>query len=1426
MQPPAYFAEIRSRAQSRWDQLEDDHELAAPWHQLFKQVQSPRHVISELLQNADDARATRASVSINVREFRFSHNGDDFEAQHFASLCRFGYSNKRALHTIGFRGIGFKSTFSLGDEVTLATPTLSVAFHCGRFTQPIWIESQCSPSKETSVSVAFKDELRRAEITKNLSTWLASPASLLFFRSLRHLNLGTGEVRWTSHGQGPTDNSEWVSLAGADAPRVLLVRSDLEEFPEDCVAEIRQERMLSDHDEALFPPCKVEIVLGLEGRLFVVLPTGVETELPFACNAPFIQDPARVKIKDPETSPTNRWLLQRAGTLAARTMLHWLAKTDLTIAERSQAYRLLPRLSSKDDSIEDTCSQIVSDAFFEAIQHENVLLTSSGDLVCKNGCVAMPTWLTDVWDPDLVSAFFDSAQRPLFSTDAESTHREMLIAHGYLTEIINRSVMTVLRSTPLPRPKTLKQLLILWAEVAPFAKPANRFSSISRDFVSRDLRIVPVQARDNLYSAQEVVRLGEKKMQRSEGDWEFLSGFLLVMNPDWPRYIAEQRRSAEANEDERLSQQVEGAERMLQSLGMSESSDAAKVIDQVAVAFFQQNEVKMTDCIRLTQIAAALSVPVSPSFEFFTISGTRRSPTEGSPLIADSRFDLDTFASEEWCSEHLLHENYWKQFSSCTAEEWQEWLESGSGLQGFIPLEKQQTEIHSRPELVRLLKQRGYGAPPVYPHATSDFVFEDWDFPEEHWRHWEGLAQTDKRFWSKLLRRILEQPSAFWSEALESTVLQFANLRSRGVLRSSQRGAPMELDVLPAWLVKLRQKDCLVDTWGMTRQPAELLCRVPETESLLDVEPFVAAELDTVVARPLLSRLGVRDKPSGPDRLLERLKALSTVTNPPVFEVQKWCHRIDQMLPKCSTEEFQEIQSNFKSECLILATDGTWARTDEIFLSSDDHNLPGVSIVHEAIRPLTIWRKIGVEPKPTLDRIIAWLQTLPRNERLTPDLLRRVKEWLPRHAHRIWFDCGCWLNLEGEWVATESLRYSLAMHSLSAWGHLFPAVKKQVADFQRLTSEVVHSDPFAAIPSLSSALFERVQTNSFAAQTSVARPWLKAIGSVLSRIITDSDERTKKIREIARRLSATCWQSTVALETVPYLDGTPAGTATSKEVLWDYTTLYVVDRPITRLIRQISRELARPFDDAEIEDAIKFCIDRTPEHVTAYLEQNFKIAELERGANTISGIERTAVALANDASETVTGASHSAEHQQGDKPFSVDNKSGESNYQPAYESAGGIEDTGDPTVQNRRLQGRHTSQRPRLQSIMDHFFRQTGFSRQRNDERYSHPDGRWIQKRAGMPFPWEMYTGQGNILKRLLFFETCLRRDPLEIPSEIWDACRRAPERHSLIVATVDDKPQELTGTTLVRMVEEGKLVLYPAAYRLSCLAEADEDNS
>ena len=362
MRQSSYFSRIRDGATKRWDQLEGDPELAGPWHQLFRQVQSPRHVVSELLQNADDAGATEATVTIDNGEFIFSHNGQDFDEQQFASLCRFGFSNKRTLHTIGFRGVGFKSTFSLGDEVRLFTPTLSVAFHKGRFTEPRWIESVGTTGGQTEVRVVIQNDGVQPALAENLKEWAGSPASLLFFKSVRRLQVNEQEILWESRGPGPIAGSEWMAVSTRPDQQYLAIRSLEEEFPANALEEIKDERMARD-DDATFPPCRVEIVLGMEGRLFVVLPTGVVTQLPFACNAPFIQDPARMKIKDPALSPTNRWLLKRAGELAAEAMISWVGQSSLAIEERCKAYGLLPDIDRGANSIEGACATIVEEAF-------------------------------------------------------------------------------------------------------------------------------------------------------------------------------------------------------------------------------------------------------------------------------------------------------------------------------------------------------------------------------------------------------------------------------------------------------------------------------------------------------------------------------------------------------------------------------------------------------------------------------------------------------------------------------------------------------------------------------------------------------------------------------------------------------------------------------------------------------------------------------------------------------------------------------------------------------------------------------------------------------------------------------------------------------------------------------------------------------
>ncbi|MEH7911795.1 hypothetical protein V7798_32060 [Rhizobium laguerreae] len=534
-------------------------------------MQSPRHILSELLQNADDAGASDARVSIENDRFVFEHNGEDFIEAHFGSICRFGYSNKRALHTIGFRGIGFKSTFSLGDRVELFTPTLAVAFERDRFTEPHWIAGGRLTSGTTRIEVVIANPLLHREVAKNLDEWLKSPVSLLFFKTIRRLQIGERVIHWQSLGPGPVAQSEWMSLDDKRDDALLLVRSSEEAFPADALDEIRKERMLGAEDSGDFPPCRVEIVLGAKGRLYVVLPTGVETLLPFACNAPFIQDPARIKIKDPETSPTNRWLLKRAGELAAKAMVEWVEQIKTGTQERAAAYGLLPDVDREASTLEGSCAAIVELAFADAIDDRPILLTDEGNVVAAEAAIGIPLPIFDIWPAEQAMALLDEKSRPALCRHVSAADRTKLIHWNMVEEFSKADLLDRLRKRHLPRPSSWRHLLNLWTYIAP---EVTGWQCHDADC----LRIVPVQGKEVLYSASEVVRLGEKKLLQSDEDWEFLAGHLIVLNQNWPRFLAEQRRdNGEAAAGR--GDAVEAAFAVLEEIGLDETSDVNAVVE-------------------------------------------------------------------------------------------------------------------------------------------------------------------------------------------------------------------------------------------------------------------------------------------------------------------------------------------------------------------------------------------------------------------------------------------------------------------------------------------------------------------------------------------------------------------------------------------------------------------------------------------------------------------------------------------------------------------------------------------------------------------------------------------------------------------------------------------------------------------------------
>ncbi|AME28690.1 sacsin N-terminal ATP-binding-like domain-containing protein [Burkholderia sp. PAMC 26561] len=1399
---PPFFEPIRQRASQRWDQLECDPELAGPWHQLFKQVQSPRHILSELLQNADDAGATETSVRIEDRCFVFTHNGEDFKEEHFASLCRFGYSNKRALHTIGFRGIGFKSTFSLGDTVELYTPTLSVAFDRRRFTEPKWLASARTDEGGTKIKVAISDEHRQREVEKNLQDWLKSPVSLLFFKHIRRLRIGDQEVHWGSLGPGPVPGTEWMTLHQDPEQAFLVARSEAEPFPPDALTEIRQERLLGADQDADFPACKVELVLGTKGRLYVVLPTGVETSLPFACNAPFIQDPARLKIKDPETSPTNRWLLERVGTLAAAVMVQWLGQSSSNLGERSRAYGLLPDVDRDDSSLEGTCGTIVEEALWHEIQDEPFLLTHDGELRLNRQSVVIPEQLLDVWPPERATMVMDSANRAALSCHVSICDREKLVRWGAIEVIGIDRVLEVLQAERLPRPKSWRNLLNLWTYIAPEIAGYRPYMNVDRNA----LHIIPVQGRDVLYAANEVIRLGEKRLLQSEADWEFLAAHLLVVNQNWPRFLAEQRRSAAEHDAEQKKEDIEAAFAVLKAIGLEETSEANRVVEQVAVDFFNQESIALAGCVQLAQIAAKLGATAGETLRFVTRDCHVRSPRH--VVLVDHDGTLEDMFPENWRSAHLLHDDYSKSLGSCTSEEWLRWISSGrSGLQTFVPFIQTVSTIWGHQNIRAELQNRGFVGTAYRPYVTSHYRVEDWNFEEAHWRYWAALANDDLRLWEHLVDRIFAQPETFWSKAKGARIVQVATTGKAVSITSEP--------LWPAWILKLRDLPCLPDTHGFRHKPADLLRRTPETESLMDVEPFVHGRLDEETTRPLLKLLGVRDTPTGPDRLLDCLRALAKAGRPPIHEVEKWYRRLDQMIETCSTADFAGIRNAFRDERIILTESVGWVSSGGVFLLSDDEDVPGAALIRASVSDLTLWRKIGIAERPTADLAIQWLKTLPAGKALTQDDVSRVRALLTRHAVRIWSECGHWINLVNEWVPINALNYAISMQSLVPWSHLHEWVKQQTADFQRLPAELTNALPFVAIPHLVSRIEDRFHRSPLCSGQPERKAWLNVLGAELCRIELDNESDTTRVRALAAELAKSAWQTAPGLEIIPYIDGTPAGTPKRTEVVWLDGTLYVDRLPNAKLARMVPDRLGKIFGRPDITAALNYCFARTPEEVAEYLEENFKLAPCEAFAlSDVEGARSAHIPATADIDTTswLLSAGAPINHAAGrasddDEVFAV---------LPANDVPFSWEIEGDSIgLESEDFQRQKEHTHPTIKpSMIDRFAHGQGFRKDGADH-FVHADGSWITKSNGDRFAWERGTAGGEVIRRYWIKDHCLEREPLQLDSDVWALIDSFPETYALVLSNPQGGPVEVLGVRIRAMRDRGELTLYPATYRL-----------
>ncbi|MBL9159975.1 MAG: hypothetical protein JNJ70_21010 [Verrucomicrobiales bacterium] len=1129
----------------------------------------------------------------------------------------------------------------------------------------------------------------------------------------------------------------------------------------------------------------------------------MESDLPFACNAPFIQDPARVLIKEPSTSPTNRWLLQRAGRLAADTMLRWLGQDSLPREGRADAYALMPNVDREDASLEGTCGATVELAFADRVEGQPVLLTCLGSLVTEEECSILPDALFGVWEHAELGNLFETT--PL-APEVSPGDRKKLLDWGLAKSLDRAAVAERLRSKAPAKPHGWERLFELWRYLSPDFMP---FGGI-RD--EQELHLLPATGSPHLERTSELVRMRREDSSLGAEDWEFLGRHLRVVDPGWPDFLKQERKRAEESQSPKRLQACYHVEKVLDRLGFAGASSGAILVNRVANSLFSTgNRVALVDAVRLAQIAARWKVEVDERFKFWTRASSLRLPSN--EVLVDLEGGLEDLLPETMRG-YLLHESY-SAFSSCSADEWNEWVRSGrSRLFQFprvFPL--QAKWLHNRKEVQEELDRREFAGQWSSGYVNPSFTLVDWDFSTELITYWHRKAEELPTLWVEVASHLITSvgDKRFW-EPLPKAAGTWSNQHHQG--RSAMSAAVVEIarngnvqamvskGLRPTWLLRLRNLPCLPDTRGFAHKPTDLLRRTPATEAFIEVEPFLRHDLDTEEARPLLEMLGVRDQPLGPESVLSRLRALAKAEAPPSEELAKWYRRLDQITASCSPRDRETIAAAFQAERLILTAQGRWETAAGVFLSSSEEDAPGAEVIRPSLVDLGLWQRIGVAERPTARLAIRWLDSLPSGETLDESTLRRVGALLGRYGRAIWEEVGHWLTLDGSWRQVRELELAASSVDRAVSSSLFPQVKSVTADFHMLPASERSLPPFSDLPELASRLEFRPGGIPAGAGDGEALPWLHEAGRSLRRARFDDEGETRRVHALAETLLATRLLVAPHLSVTPYLDGTPAGQSVDGEVVWlvGERRLCVRKLPSGRLARLVPEEIARVFDRIDIRQALAFAYGREPRVVAAYFEENFTLDS-----------ERAGIPAGPESDVPLPDPSEGSGSDLGG-----DEEEGSGRNEPAPPAVPGelgVPGSESPTNPSPTGAGSPKKKSPQP-DLMEQFLQKSGFTPE-DERRYRHPDGTIIERVVNNVIPWERRNAEGQVIRRYWSKSQCLERDGLEIPHEVWSFLQKHPGQVSLVLADPEGQPVVVPGRVLLSRVETEEIGVFPATYRL-----------
>jgi hypothetical protein len=292
------------------------------------------HFIFELIQNAEDAGATRMCFRLCNHRLEVEHNGRLFDEPDVRGVCGVGEGTKsNDLTKIGKFGIGFKSIYAY-----TTCPEIHSGeehFRIEHYVRPESFEAREPNAGFTTLFIFpfFNPEEAFQEIQQAFRK--LSPQTVLFLRNIEFLGIACDgdEPREISRVRGQNNPAEVLVKATGKKDEEWLIFERPVALNENTCGRVEIAFSCSIYEK------KRAIVPLTNSPLVVFFPTEKSTNLGFLLQGPYRTTPARDNV--PKDDATNRFLIQETASLLVET-LEWFRDHDLLTVEVLQTLPIDP----------------------------------------------------------------------------------------------------------------------------------------------------------------------------------------------------------------------------------------------------------------------------------------------------------------------------------------------------------------------------------------------------------------------------------------------------------------------------------------------------------------------------------------------------------------------------------------------------------------------------------------------------------------------------------------------------------------------------------------------------------------------------------------------------------------------------------------------------------------------------------------------------------------------------------------------------------------------------------------------------------------------------------------------------------------------------------------------------------------------------